>query len=94
MSGSAAAKQPRAVHENDLRVAGDGTGFDYDLIVIGGGSGGLACSKEAASLGAKASAAAQLAWERVEGEWFGSFHHLTPPHPSPHPPRRSWCSTL
>ncbi|KAM5148811.1 thioredoxin reductase 3 [Mantella aurantiaca] len=25
--------------------------YDYDLIVIGGGSGGLACSKEAASLG-------------------------------------------
>jgi len=28
-------------------------GYDYDLIVIGGGSGGLACSKEAARLGAK-----------------------------------------
>ncbi|XP_073431131.1 thioredoxin reductase 3 [Dendrobates tinctorius] len=27
--------------------------YDYDLIVIGGGSGGLACSKEAASLGKK-----------------------------------------
>jgi flavin-dependent dehydrogenase len=27
--------------------------FDYDLIVIGGGSGGLACSKEAQKLGAK-----------------------------------------
>jgi thioredoxin reductase (NADPH) len=27
--------------------------FDYDLIVIGGGSGGMACSKAAASLGAK-----------------------------------------
>lgn len=30
-----------------------GHGFDYDLIVIGGGSGGLACSKSAAGLGAK-----------------------------------------
>lgn len=27
--------------------------YEYDLIVIGGGSGGLACSKEAADLGAK-----------------------------------------
>jgi thioredoxin reductase len=27
--------------------------YDYDLIVIGGGSGGLACSKEAALLGKK-----------------------------------------
>ncbi|XP_075687917.1 thioredoxin reductase 3 [Rhinoderma darwinii] len=27
--------------------------YDYDLIVIGGGSGGLACSKEASSLGKK-----------------------------------------
>jgi hypothetical protein len=27
--------------------------YDYDLVVIGGGSGGLACSKEAAELGAK-----------------------------------------
>lgn len=27
--------------------------YDYDLIVIGGGSGGLACSKEASKLGAK-----------------------------------------
>ena len=27
--------------------------FDYDLLVIGGGSGGIACAKEAASLGAR-----------------------------------------
>ncbi|KAG8128101.1 putative Thioredoxin reductase 3-like protein [Naja naja] len=27
--------------------------YDYDLIIIGGGSGGLACSKEAATLGKK-----------------------------------------
>jgi len=30
-----------------------GHGYDYDLVVIGGGSGGLAASKEAAKLGAK-----------------------------------------
>ena len=28
-------------------------GFEYDLVVIGGGSGGLACSKAAKQLGAK-----------------------------------------
>ena len=28
-------------------------GYDYDLVVIGGGSGGLAASKEAARFGAK-----------------------------------------
>lgn len=27
--------------------------FEYDLVVIGGGSGGLACAKEACALGAK-----------------------------------------
>lgn len=27
--------------------------YDYDLVVIGGGSGGLACAKEAVSHGAK-----------------------------------------
>ncbi|CAI5712474.1 unnamed protein product [Peronospora destructor] len=31
----------------------DEVSYDYDLVVIGGGSGGLACSKEAASFGQK-----------------------------------------
>ncbi|XP_056097546.1 thioredoxin reductase 3 [Rhinichthys klamathensis goyatoka] len=36
------------------KLLGEGSGaYDYDLIVIGGGSGGLACSKEAAALGKK-----------------------------------------
>uniref|UniRef100_A0A672MQG7 Thioredoxin reductase 3 n=1 Tax=Sinocyclocheilus grahami TaxID=75366 RepID=A0A672MQG7_SINGR len=36
------------------KLLGEGSEvFDYDLIVIGGGSGGLACSKEAAALGKK-----------------------------------------
>lgn len=39
------------VMKNDGHAADHG--FDYDLVVIGGGSGGMAASKEAADLGAK-----------------------------------------
>ncbi|XP_071374668.1 thioredoxin reductase 3 isoform X2 [Centroberyx affinis] len=34
-------------------LSGENEVYDYDLIVIGGGSGGLACSKEAAIMGKK-----------------------------------------
>ena len=30
-----------------------GHNYDYDLVVVGGGSGGLACAKEAAANGAR-----------------------------------------
>lgn len=43
--------------EDGITMVDDGHsadhGYDYDLVVIGGGSGGMAASKEAASLGAK-----------------------------------------
>jgi thioredoxin reductase (NADPH) len=43
-------RQPSVTHTSSASAA-SGT-YDYDLLVIGGGSGGLACAKEAAKLGA------------------------------------------
>ncbi|XP_066925765.1 thioredoxin reductase 1, cytoplasmic-like [Clytia hemisphaerica] len=38
-------------------LSGDDKEYDYDLFVVGGGSGGLACSKEAVKYGAKVAVA-------------------------------------
>ncbi|KAJ8359297.1 hypothetical protein SKAU_G00158220 [Synaphobranchus kaupii] len=46
-------KTMQAHQDGLLQQLLDGESYDYDLIVIGGGSGGLSCSKEAALLGKK-----------------------------------------
>uniref|UniRef100_A0A8C3APE6 Thioredoxin reductase 2 n=1 Tax=Cyclopterus lumpus TaxID=8103 RepID=A0A8C3APE6_CYCLU len=43
-------KRTNCLHVLTRNLTGN---YDYDLVVIGGGSGGLACSKEAAQLGQK-----------------------------------------
>ncbi|CAI5479430.1 unnamed protein product [Closterium sp. Yama58-4] len=48
----AATSLPMAAQGAPPAVDGEAS-YDYDLVVIGGGSGGLACSKEAAKLGKK-----------------------------------------
>lgn len=50
MGGGGALRQPSVSHA--AAASADAGTFDYDLLVIGGGSGGLACAKEAAKLGA------------------------------------------
>lgn len=44
---------PDVAAETSSTAAKEEASYDYDLVVIGGGSGGLACSKEAASFGQK-----------------------------------------
>jgi len=51
MAPATAAGPPAAVQKPDGYKSGHE--YTYDLVVVGGGSGGLACSKEAAKLGAK-----------------------------------------
>lgn len=52
-----APRDEEAIIEKGVTMEDDGYskdhGYDYDLVVIGGGSGGMAASKEAANLGAK-----------------------------------------
>lgn len=67
MSGSSVSRPPRVLLDRDPVLTGDGIGFDFDLVVIGGGSGGLACSKEAALLGAKV-----CVLDFVKPSWAGS----------------------
>lgn len=51
LTGSNVLKAPRVTSQSVDKAAASHT-YDYDLVVIGGGSGGLACAKEAAMLGA------------------------------------------
>lgn len=46
-------------------------GYDYDVVVIGGGSGGLACSKECARLGAKKVAVLDFVKPSLAGSTWG-----------------------
>lgn len=52
--------------------------FDYDLFVIGGGSGGLAAAKEAVSFGARVAVADFVKPSPIGTKWGlgGKFHSL------------------
>ena len=52
-AAQAAATAPAPAVPPGAMAIEDGHSYDYDLVVIGGGSGGLAASKEAAKLGKK-----------------------------------------
>jgi len=47
----------KAFADGTLAAMLEGQNYDYDVFVVGGGSGGLACSKEAAELGMKSAVA-------------------------------------
>ena len=64
--GGGAAAPPRVAHANDAAEPA-GVSYDYDLVVIGGGSGGLSASKEAAALGARVAVL-----DFVKPSWAGS----------------------
>lgn len=96
LAGSPVGRAPRVSHGNDAYVVGDGAEYTYDMVVIGGGSGGLAASKEAAAHGAK------VAVRFLRMHHFSicdalHFYHLptlaalplTPPNPPPAPPTNS-----
>ena len=51
MAGAGVSRPPRVVHGNDTEPSPGP--YTYDLIVVGGGSGGISCAKEAASHGAR-----------------------------------------
>jgi thioredoxin reductase (NADPH) len=46
-------RQPKRLKNRALFSTSSSTDYDYDVFVIGGGSGGLAFAKEAAQLGKK-----------------------------------------
>lgn len=50
-------------------LLGDSTTYDYDLFVVGGGSGGLACSKEAVRFGAKVAVSDYVAPSPFGSSW-------------------------
>lgn len=52
IGGGGAMHQPQVTHAASASADAADAHFDYDLLVIGGGSGGLACAKEASKLGA------------------------------------------
>lgn len=49
--------------------------YDYDLVVVGGGSGGLACAKAAAGFGASV-ACVDFVQPSPQGTSWGKYHKL------------------